>query len=81
MKKEKLIIYGVGGHAKSVSDSVDNNLYDVVFFIDNFKTGSFMNKPILKDDFIYKKEANNYSYFIAIGDNKKRSEIFKKIIN
>ncbi|HDZ6839067.1 TPA: shikimate dehydrogenase, partial [Mannheimia haemolytica] len=36
-KREKLILIGAGGYAKSVLDSLDHEQYEFCGFIDNFK--------------------------------------------
>ena len=38
--KEKLIIIGAGGHSKSVVNSVDTDVYQIVGFLDDNKVGS-----------------------------------------
>lgn len=73
---KNLIIYGAGGHAKSVLDSLDRELYNLSGFIDNFKSGTFLDKPIFDDSFLDSEESKNYCYFVAIGDNHKRNDIF-----
>lgn len=76
---KELVIYGAGGHAKSVIDSIDFNKYCIKCFIDNFKKGMFCGKEIYNETFLNADDANKYVYFIAIGDNKKRDEIYKNL--
>lgn len=78
---KELVIYGAGGHAKSVVDSLDLSKYHIAYFIDNFKSGVFLDKPIVAASFLDKPEAKNYCYFVAIGDNKVRKAVFELIKN
>lgn len=77
--KDKLIIIGCGGHAKSVADIyLLNNPDSSIIFVDqnaqdNEKIFGF---PVIKN-YDIKTEA----VFIAIGDNKKRAELVQKYKN
>lgn len=66
--KQKLIIIGAGGFAKTVIDSLDHKKYDIKGFIDTFKTGEHQGYPILGESLDIIREPNQYVYFIAIGD-------------
>ena len=77
----KLIIFGAGGHAKSVVDSLNENEYELCGFIDNYKNGDFMNYPIYNASFLDCSDAKKYCYFVAIGDNHIRKNIFNNIVN
>lgn len=78
--KKNLILIGAGGFAKSVIDSVDEKKYNIYGFIDDIKGGSHLGYPIITNnlDLIVKKE--NFCYFIAIGDNKKRTFWYKELL-
>lgn len=77
--KDKLIIIGCGGHARSAADIYlfNNPTAEIIFVDKNAKEGEkILGFPVLKNYTI--KEEN---VFIAIGDNKKRLEIFKQYRN
>ena len=81
MKKSELIIVGTKGHSKVVADAVESsNSYDIVGFLDTFKTKKSYHsgRKILGSI----NEINNViiagsktSFFIAIGDNWSRKTI------
>lgn len=77
-EREKLILIGAGGYAKSVLDSLDHQKYEFCGFIDSFKEeGSFhLGYPILSSTVEAFSRRNSYSYFISIGDNLYRLEKF-----
>lgn len=70
-----LLIYGAGGHARSVVDVAIANDINQIEFIDNHAqpNETIFNFPVLKHS-----RHKNANYIVAIGDNKKRSEIFLK---
>lgn len=75
----QLIIIGAGGHSKSVIDSLDFNKFKIVGFIDDNKSGKHFGYKILGNRIEDIDEPNNYSYFIAIGDNTIRELWFNKL--
>jgi sugar O-acyltransferase (sialic acid O-acetyltransferase NeuD family) len=77
--KKKLIIIGAGGFAKAVIDSLNFEKYDVIGFIDSFKTGSHQGYPILGNTLNSIQEFHTYNYFIAIGDPDARAYWMEKI--
>ncbi|WP_289333127.1 acetyltransferase [Mannheimia haemolytica] len=80
-KREKLILSGAGGYAKSVLDSLDHEQYEFCGFIDNFKPeGSVhLGYPILASTIDCFSKRDNYHYFICIGNNSYRLEKFSKL--
>lgn len=76
---KKLILIGAGGFAKSVLDSIDVEMYEIYGFIDDIKSGIHLGYPILSNqiDFIEGKE--KYSYFVSIGDNRKRKYWYQEL--
>lgn len=80
-KREKLILIGAGGYAKSVLDSIEQERYEFCGFIDNFKPeGSYhLGYPVLASTIQDFSERDSYSYFISIGDNTHRLEKFFKL--
>ena len=78
-KKKKLILIGAGGYAKSVIDSLDLDKYEIVGFIDDIKKGEHLEYKILGDslDIFYSQD---YCFFVCIGDNKKRTIWYNKIV-
>lgn len=78
--KEKLILIGAGGFAKSVMDSVDEKKYQIMGFIDDIKSGVHLGLPIFSDNIENFENREEYVYFISIGDNKKRKYWYEKIV-
>lgn len=80
-KREKLILIGAGGFAKSVLDSLDLERYEFCGFIDNFKPegSSHLGYPVLASTIQNFSERENYSYFISIGNNEYRLEKYLKL--
>lgn len=77
-----LIIIGAGGFAKSVVDSIDKHIFNLYGFIDDYKKDeSHLGYPILGDTIDCIENPEGFFYFIAIGDNKKRSEWYTRIKN
>lgn len=78
--KNKLIIIGAGGCAKSVYSSISKTKFDLIGFIDEEKTGTFLGRPIfnnLKSIPGYKA----HSYFIAIGDVNARERWYETLMS
>ncbi len=77
--KDKLIIIGAGGHSKSVMDSIDLDLYEIVGFLDGNKTGFHCGYPILGHAVEDVCDYDSCKYFIAIGDITARKMWFLKL--
>lgn len=78
---KELIIIGAGGHGKVIADIAYSNGYKEISFIDDTKK-SFDNYQVVgttKD--IDKFDSNKYEFIIAIGNNKIRKKIQKKLIS
>lgn len=77
-----LIIIGAGGHGKVAAEIAQlSKRYENIFFLDDKKTiecGGF--KIIGTINELY-KFINNYPFFIAIGDNKKRKYLMTKLMS
>lgn len=78
---EKVIMIGAGGHAESVADSLDNNIYKLVGFIDSNKSGNHMGLPILGKDITDIPDYQSYSYFVSIGDVRYRELWFNRLLD
>lgn len=86
--KNKVVIIGAGGHARSVIDIIlQNKQYEVAGCIDDpEKYGGFLEGipgiPILGDDAVLEKVyASGIKYaFVAIGNNATRKKLFDQII-
>ena len=77
----KIIIFGSGGHAISCAAIAISLGYKISCLVDNDKNK--INQvvdgiPILSEDQI-KSKINSHFSFIAIGDNYKREQVFKKL--
>ncbi|MGN5130888.1 acetyltransferase [Aeromonas hydrophila] len=66
--KKKLIIIGAGGFAKSILDSLDYTKIEVIGFIDQYKQGFHQDYPIITDKIENFKNADDYHFFIAVGE-------------
>ncbi len=78
--KERLVLIGAGGYAKSVIDSIDEKKYQIMGFIDDIKSGVHLGLPIFSDSIDNFKEKEEYVYFISIGDNVKRKYWYDRIV-
>lgn len=78
---EKLIVIGAGGYAKSVLDSIDYFNYELIGFIDEFsKEEEHIGYPILANSLDGITNNEKYVYFIAIGNNIKRTIWYDKLV-
>lgn len=83
--RESLVIFGAGGHAKSVVDVVlSQGIYDIAGFIDSTKpSGSFYyDYQILgveQDLLRLLDEINCKNIVVAIGDNYQRQQAYERI--
>lgn len=77
--KEKLVIVGAGGHAKSVVDCVDQEQYQIVGFIDQNKTGMHFGFPIVGACVEDVEEYRSCKFFVAIGDIAPRKRWFEAL--
>lgn len=78
--KKNLILIGAGGFAKSVIDSIDRKKFNIFGFIDDIKGGTHLGYTILTNNLDEISEKRKYSYFVAIGDNKKRTFWYNELI-
>lgn len=75
-----IIIIGAGGFAKSVIDSVDFSLYRIEGFIDDYKEDNeHLGYPILGKNLDCIKNPEGFFYFVAIGNNEKRTKWYKEL--
>lgn len=78
--KKKLILIGAGGFAKSVIDSIDEKKYSIEGFVDNIKSGSHLGYKIYANNLDDLENKEEYCYFVAIGDNTKRTYWYNEIV-
>lgn len=76
-----LIIIGAGGYAKSVLDSVDHMNFRMTGYLDDIKSKGTIHQgyPVLGHDIESLSNPENYVYFVAIGNNRKRKLWFEKL--
>lgn len=80
MNKNKLIIIGAGGYAKSVLDSLDYDSYELVGFIDErLVRNEHLGYSVLAHNLNDINDKDDYCYFIAIGDNVKRKKWYDRL--
>ena len=77
--KKKLILIGAGGYAKSVIDSLKLDEYEIIGFIDDVKKGKHLGYEILGNS-LDNYNSDSYCFFVCIGDNKKRTNWYNKIL-
>ena len=74
---KKIAIIGAGGHGKVIGEIASLNYYETIHFFDDrvmqIKLFPFKIKDTVNNLKNYLKNYN--SFFVAIGDNKLRSEI------
>src|SRR3989344_5185365 len=80
-RKNPVVIFGSGGHAKVILDILKESGEYILGFLDENKDR--INKEILGykvlGDWSYIKNKKSISVALGIGDNKIRYKIFKKI--
>lgn len=77
--KEKIILVGAGGHAKSVIDCIDSGKFEVVGFIDDNKKGAHCGFPVIGNKLEDIVEYQKYKYFVTIGDIAPRKRWYEKL--
>lgn len=65
---ERLVIIGSGGHARAIYDSVNPLEFNIVGFVDDYRTGSLYGKPIFGSSVQDVPEYKSCKYIIGIGD-------------
>lgn len=76
-----LLLIGAGGYAKSVLDSVDPYNYNMVGFVDEFnKDKMHLGYPIIATSLDTIPNADEFVYFIAIGNNAKRKIWYDRLV-
>jgi sugar O-acyltransferase (sialic acid O-acetyltransferase NeuD family) len=75
----KLIIIGSGGHSSSVMNVAIACGYSVIHFVDKKKKDlNYMGIPLISINKCVNSHANE-NYFIAIGDNVRREEVYNEV--
>lgn len=75
----KVIFIGAGEYAESVYDSIQKEEYELVGFVDKYKKGYHIGKPILSATIEELCNFKDYTYFISIGDVKQREKQFEEV--
>lgn len=76
----KLIIFGCGGHARSVINAIISNGKDIdILFVDNNAKPDekIMGFPVVYDCGL----CRDWNYIIGIGDNNKRRKLYNDLLN
>jgi sugar O-acyltransferase (sialic acid O-acetyltransferase NeuD family) len=77
METNKVLIFGAGGHAKVVMDSLWAEQKSIVALIDQYKLGTLSGIPIFNAyDANFSKDS---SFIVALGDNKARAHWVSQI--
>ena len=81
MRRQRLVIVGAGGYAKSVLDSLDYERFVIHGFIDERpELEEHMGFPVVAHSLEELASPDEYVYFIAIGSNPKRRVWFDRIL-
>lgn len=83
MKKNKLMILGAGGHAKVCLEIAERmGLWDDIELLDdNPNTLKVQKRKVVGTMADIKDYTKSHQFFVAIGNNKTRMTIFKKLID
>ncbi|MBO4962394.1 MAG: acetyltransferase [Clostridia bacterium] len=77
--KDKLLIIGAGGHGKVAID-IAKNYYKTIIIADDFKQGEVLSCKIIGG--VEKAlQGEKCDFFVALGDNKLREQIFDKFVS
>lgn len=77
MFEKRIMILGAGGHGRVVADIARLNGYTDIRFLDDNIENRFCKIDGHIDDFA--EFIENYDFFVAIGDNETRKQIFEKL--
>lgn len=80
--KKKIIIFGCGGHAKSIVNIlIQNKRYEIISFIGkNILTNRLLGIKIIEENEFFKTNIKCQNFIIGVGDISKRENCYKKII-
>ena len=79
--RQRLVIVGAGGYAKSVLDSLDYERLVVHGFIDERRDlEEHMGFPVVAHSLEELEDPGRYVYFVAIGSNPKRRAWFDRLV-
>jgi len=80
MNKDRIIIFGAGGHGRVVLDVLLESGADVMGFLDDdkIKIGLEIRGVGVLGDLAYVKNKGEFKLALGIGDNKVRESIFKR---
>lgn len=83
MSKDKVIIFGAGGHGKVVLDILIESGASILGFIDDDRAriGQKIRGFSILGDFSYLEKRNSLNIALGIGDNVIREKIFKRAKN
>lgn len=76
---KKLVIIGAGGFAKSIIDALNTNQYELIGFIDSYKTGTHQGYKILTNSISDLKDKEKYLFFIGIGEPSIREYYYNEL--
>ncbi len=77
-KNKRIIIIGAGEQGRVIMNYIKNfPKYRIIGFLDDIKTGNVNGIPVLGK--INSKLYKQFSYFVAIGNNRFRAEIIERI--
>ena len=81
-KTKKVIIFGCGGHSKSIANILfSSKKYKIINFVGNkIKSSKFLNISTIEEKDFFKIKSKCKNFIIGIGDINKRELCYKKII-
>lgn len=78
--KTKLMIIGAGGHSKVALDiAILMNKWDEISFLDDFKSGDVLGYNIVGKISDINQYKESHDFFVAIGNNEARENIYNEI--
>ena len=81
-KKEKIIIFGCGGHARSIANILfESKKYEIIAFIgNNIQSKKLLNVRTIKENKFFENKLYCKNFIIGIGDISKRENCYKKVM-
>ena len=73
---QKLIFIGAGGQAMSMADSIDHEQYELCGFIDELRSGEYLDLPIFGSKIEEIPYYRDYLYMITVGDIQIRERFY-----
>lgn len=82
LETKPLVIFGCGGHARSVADvALSNGIGEILFVDPNARPAErVLGFPVITDIEFASKPRPDAAFFVALGDNRQRQEVFDRLV-